>query len=255
MAISGSFSRRTGAILVALVLSALPATSRAQGPYAGLVGIVKDSLGHPIRDVQVRLNGASGPRAITGETGGFTFGALNPGVTMLMVRRLGFAPDSLRLVLRPGRVDSLVLVMSSVATDLPGVVVEDEAMDRSHRLLAGFWERRSRGFGNFLTREQIEKRDAHDFVDLTRMIPSLHIVNVDGRRSLRFNGTSLPRDCPPQYVVDGMRIENGSPDEFSPHDIEAVEFYSGPATIPPQYTNRSFSHTCGVIVIWTRLPG
>jgi len=40
-----------------------------------------------------------------------------------------------------------------------------------------------------------------------------------------------------------------------PSDIEALEFYSGPATTPPQFTNRAFSHTCGVIVIWTRLPG
>lgn len=255
MAMSASFIGRTGVAIVALVLCALPATARAQGASAGLVGIVKDSAGHPIPDVQVRLNGTSGPRAITGASGGFAFASLDPGVALVMVRRLGFAPDSIRLVLRPGRVDSLVLVMNAVAASLPGVTVEDEASDRSHRLLAGFWERRSRGFGNFLTRDEIEKRDAHDFVDLTRMIPSVHVVTLNGRQTLRFNGSLQPRDCPPQYVVDGMRIENGQPDEFTPHDIEAVEFYSGPATIPPQFTNRSFSHTCGVIVIWTRLPG
>lgn len=254
MAISASYLGRTGAV-VALVLCGLPGTTRAQGAPAGLVGIVKDSAGHPIPGVQVRLDGPSGPRTITGTTGGFAFASLNPGAVLLMVRRLGFAPDSTRLVLRAGRVDSLVLVMSAVAANLPGVTVEDEASDRSHRMLAGFWERRSRGFGNFLTRDEIEKRDAHDFVDLTRMIPSLRVVNVQGRRTLRFNGTSLPRDCPPQYVVDGMRIEDGQPDEFTPQDIEAVEFYSGPATTPPQFGKSFFSHTCGVIVIWTRVPG
>jgi hypothetical protein len=255
MANGGSLPRWSGALLAALVLTAWPAVARTQGPTAGLVGIVRDSAGHPLPDVQVRLNGTSGPRAITSEAGGFAFGSVVPGVTKILVRRLGFAPDSMQLVLRPGRTDSLVLVMTSVAASLPGVLVEDEAMDRSHRLLAGFWERRSRGFGNFLTREQIEKRDAHDFVDLTRMIPSLHVITMNGRRTLRFSGSIGPRDCPPQYVVDGMRIEAGQPDEFTPHDIEAIEFYSGPATIPPQFTNRAFSHTCGVIVIWTRLPG
>lgn len=255
MARTASSIGRTSVMMVSLVLSALPVLARAQGAPAGLVGIVKDSAGQPLPDVQVRLNGASGPRAITGASGGFAFASLAPGVTLVMVRRLGFAPDSVRLVLRPGRVDSLVLVMNSVAASLPGVTVQDEASDRSHRLLAGFWERRSRGFGNFLTRDEIEKRDAHDFVDLTRMIPSVHVVTMNGRQTLRFSGSLQPRDCPPQYVVDGMRIENGQPDEFTPQDIEAVEFYSGPATIPPQFTNRSFSHTCGVIVIWTRLPG
>ena len=255
MAISGSFTGRPGSALVALLLCAVPAASRAQGPYAGLVGIVRDSTGHPLRDVQVRLSGMAGPRAITGESGGFSFASLAPGAATISVRRLGFAPDSLRLTLRPGRTDSLVLVMSSVAASLPGVLVEDERDERSHRILAGFWERRSRGFGTFLTRNDIDQRDAHDFVDLTRMIPSLRVITMNGRRTLRFSGSTLPRDCPPQYVVDGMRIENGSPDEFSPHDLEAVEFYSGPATIPPQFTNRSRDHTCGVIVIWTRLPG
>jgi hypothetical protein len=255
MANCESLLGRTGAVLVALVLCALPASSHGQGSYAGLVGIVRDSAGHPLRDVQVRLARPSNPRTLTNEAGGFAFSALAPGETFVVIRRLGFAPDSTRIILRPGRIDSLVMMMAAMVAELPGVTVEDEMDARSHRLLAGFWERRSRGFGNFLTRDDIEKRDAHDFVDLTRMIPSLRIITMNGRRTLRFNGSLQPRDCPPQYVVDGMRIESGSPDEFTPSDIEAIEFYSGPATIPPQFTNRSFNHTCGVIVIWTRLPG
>lgn len=255
MANCGSRFGRAGATLVALALCALPAPSSAQGSFAGLVGIVRDSAGQPVRDVQIRLSGAAARRTLTGDSGGFAFESLPPGPTLVSLRRLGFAPDSTRIILRAGRTDSLVLVLESMASKLPGVLVEDEMDARSHRLLAGFWERRSRGFGSFLTRDEIDKRDAHDFVDLTRMIPSLRVVNLNGRRTLRFNGSLQPRDCPPQYVVDGMRIESGSPDEFTPTDIEAVEFYSGPATTPPQFTNRAFNHTCGVIVIWTRLPG
>lgn len=253
MANFGSLFRRPAAAFVALGLCALPVASRAQGSTAGLVGIVRDSTGTPLRDVQIRLS--TGPRAITNELGGFAFAAITPGATMVSMRRLGFAPDSISVILRAGRVDSLVLVMAAMASSLPGVTVEDEMDARSHRILAGFWERRSRGFGSFMTRDEIDKRDAHDFVDLTRMIPSLRAVTINGRRTLRFNGSTQPRDCPPQYVVDGMRIEQGSPDEFTPSDIEALEFYSGPATIPPQFTNRAFTKTCGVIVIWTRLPG
>ena len=115
MANSGSLHGRTGAIFVALVLCALPASSRAQGPYAGLVGIVRDSSGHPLRDVQIRLGGPLGARAVTGDSGGFSFASLTPGATMVMLRRLGFAPDSTQIMLRAGRVDSLVLVMTSMA--------------------------------------------------------------------------------------------------------------------------------------------
>jgi outer membrane receptor for ferrienterochelin and colicin len=170
------------------------------------------------------------------------------------LRRMGFAPATAEVRIRAGRTDSLVFSLTALATTIAGVLVEDEAEARSRRILAGFWERRERGFGHFLTRDDIEKRDAHDFADLTRMVPSVNIALRNGRKTIRFRSTGA-RDCPPQYVVDGMRIENGSADEFIPQDIEALELYSGPATIPPQFAPRFNSYTCGAIVIWTRLPG
>ena len=55
-----------------------------------------------------------------------------------------------------------------------------------------------------------------------------------------------------------MRVENASPDEFPPQDVEGIELYAGSATIPPQFAPRFQSirtQTCGAVVIWTRLPG
>jgi len=84
------------------------------------------------------------------------------------------------------------------------------------------------------------------------------ITTVSGRRQVRFQRSALgPRgDCPPQYWVDGMRVEQASADEFPPNDIEALEIYAGQATIPPQFAPRAVQavKTCGVIVIWTRVP-
>ena len=132
-------------------------------------------------------------------------------------------------------------------------------MTLSKRLLAGFWERRSRGFGHYLTRDEIDAVGAHDFTDVLRMTPGVNIITVNGRRSVRFGRSmGLRGDCPPQYWVDGMRIENGSPDDFVPGDLEALEIYSGPSTVPPQFAARSVqigTRTCGAIVVWTRLPG
>jgi hypothetical protein len=82
---------------------------------------------------------------------------------------------------------------------------------------------------------------------------------VGGRRQIRMSrSASNPRgDCPPQYFIDGMRMEGGSADEIIPHDIEALEVYAGIATIPLQFAPRAVQRekTCGAIVIWTRLPG
>jgi hypothetical protein len=250
-----------GVVVAAVLCCAL--TAVAQSQHAGLVGVVRDSAGHPIAGVEVRLRqmGPASAAAIelasarTNDSGGFRLTNLAAGAGRVAVRRMGFAPTTVDVTLRTGRTDSLVVALSAIAVPLPGVLVEDEYMVRSRRLLAGFWDRRSRGFGNYITREEIEKRDAHEFVDLARMIPSVSIQSRGGRKVIRFNRGATPRDCPPQYFVDGIRIENGQPDEFSPQDVEAVELYPGPATIPPQFTARPYTYTCGAIVIWTRLPG
>jgi hypothetical protein len=237
------------------VLGVCSHAAGAQQLPATLVGVVRDSAGIPIPAVEVRFKGADFVSVRTNDSGGFRMINLPTGMATVTLRRMGFAPASAEVRLRAGRTDSLVFSLTALATTLAGVLVEDEYEARSHKLLAGFWERRARGFGYFLTRDEIEKRDAHEFADLARMAPSVSVGTRNGRRVIRFNRGSAGRDCPPQYVVDGMKIENGSPEEFTPQDVEAIEFYSGPATIPPQFAPRFNSFTCGAVVIWTRLPG
>ncbi|NUP55819.1 MAG: TonB-dependent receptor plug domain-containing protein [Gemmatimonadaceae bacterium] len=249
---------RTSLLTSRLVMAALcgcPLAARAQQLPATLVGVVRYSAGSPIPAVEVRFTGTDQISVRTNDSGGFRMVNLPVGIGKVTVRRMGFGPATAEVRLRSGRTDSLVFALNPLATTLAGVLVEDEYEARSHRLLAGFWERRSRGFGYFLTRDEIEKRDAHEFADLARMAPNVLVGTRNGRRVIRFTRSATARDCPPQYVVDGMKIENGSPDEFTPQDVEAIEFYSGPATIPPQFAPRFNSYTCGAVVIWTRLPG
>ena len=249
---------KTSLLTFRLTIAALCGCSlaaAAQQVPATLVGVVRDSAGTPIPAVEVRFTGTDQISVRTNDSGGFRMVNVPVGIGKVTVRRMGFAPATAEVRLRSGRTDSLVFALNALATTLAGVLVEDEYEARSHRLLAGFWERRSRGFGYFLTRDEIEKRDAHEFTDLARMAPNVQVGTRNGRRVIRFTRSATGRDCPPQYVVDGMKIENGSPDEFTPQDVEAVEFYSGPATIPPQFAPRFNSFTCGAVVIWTRLPG
>ena len=251
-------TRRAGHWTLAGVMLAVATPLMAQAPLATLVGIVRDSARHPVPGVEVWIRG-SDLYTHTGENGGFRLPGAPPGAVKVTVRRMGFEPTTVDLQLRSGQLDSLVVSLTMVATSLAGVNVEEERMTRSKRLLAGFWDRRSRGFGHYVTRDEIEARDPHDFTDIVRMTPGVSIITVAGRRSVRFSRNAGVRgDCPPQYWVDGMRIENASPDEFPPQDVEALEIYAGISTIPPQFAPRSFSigvKTCGAIVIWTRLPG
>jgi hypothetical protein len=88
-----------------------------------------------------------------------------------------------------------------------------------------------------------------------RAVPGVSIQNYRGRRDIRFRGAvgSMFSDCRPQYWVDGVPLEGGSAEEFSPDNVEAVELYASPATTPPQFSTRD--RTCGTVVVWTRLPG
>ncbi|MDB4914879.1 MAG: TonB family protein [Gemmatimonadetes bacterium] len=234
---------------------AAPSPIAATVALATLVGSVKDSAGKPVANVEVWLRG-SDLFTHTNELGGFRLPSVAPGDAKVSVRRLGYEPALVDVKLKAGQIDSLVLSLTSSAAALPGVLVEGEADSRSKRMLAGFWERRNRGFGHFMTHDEIVKKDPHDFTDIVRSMPSVQIVERNGRRLIRFPRAPGTRgDCPPQYWVDGMRAEGATPDEFPAGDIEAVEVYSGPSTIPPQFAPKMSTYACGVIVIWTRLPG
>jgi hypothetical protein len=37
--------------------------------------------------------------------------------------------------------------------------------------------------------------------------------------------------------------------------VEGIEVYSGASTIPPQFNTREGTTICGVVLIWTRVPG
>lgn len=249
--------RHAGRIALALVLATGARRVSAQVQSASLVGVVRDTAGAPVSGVEVWLRGTD-LYTHTADNGGFRLLDIIPGDARLTLRRLGFEPLTVDIRLSPGVRDTVVISLSMLAASLAGVTVEEERVTRSTRLLQGFWDRRSSGFGHFVTRAEIDAKDAHNFADLVRMTPGLNVVTVGGRQSIRLRGNGGRGDCPPQYWLDGIRIDNAGPDEFEPNTLEAVEIYNGVATIPPQFAPRVVSfgpRTCGAIVVWSRLPG
>ncbi|MBA3671701.1 MAG: carboxypeptidase regulatory-like domain-containing protein [Gemmatimonadaceae bacterium] len=242
-------------VTVAAVLAVPSTGALAQPGRATLVGLVRDGDGRPIPAVEVRLKGTS-LSARTDDSGGFRLSSVPAGQNAFEARRLGFEPATFQITSLADRTDSMVIALTGLAASLPGVLVRDEQSLRSQRLLAGFWDRRSRGFGTYFTRDDILRREPNNLVEMFRSTPAVRIVTQNGRPSLRMSRSMREKaDCPPQYFVDNVRIENGQADEFPPGDVEGIEVYTGPATIPPQFAPRFNSFTCGVIVIWTRIPG
>jgi hypothetical protein len=132
-----------------------------------------------------------------------------------------------------------------------------EEATRRRQLLSDFYDRMSRGFGHFITREQIEKRNPMNLSDMMRMVPGAKLVPLAGtnQSALRFTRAQIGHDCPPQYWVDGVKAFNLNIDDIVPSDVEGIEIYPGASTVPPQFNTRDGTTICGVIIIWTRLPG
>ncbi|HEU4720230.1 MAG TPA: carboxypeptidase regulatory-like domain-containing protein [Gemmatimonadaceae bacterium] len=240
--------------IAAGVLAGGAATSEAQSPRA-LVGLVKDSLGHAIAGAEVRARG-NVVVAFSDDSGRFHVAQMPVGARGVFVRRLGFAPTRVPITVGAGVIDSVRVTLRAIVHALPEITVQEQHDSLSRKVLAEFWARRARGFGKFVTRDEIQQKGSHRFVDVVRSVSGVQIMSRQGRQDIRFRGAgagSMFRDCPPQYWLDGIPLQSGSADEFSPDNVEAIELYAGPATTPPQFTTRS--QTCGTVIVWSRLPG
>ena len=108
----GSF--RVGGWRTAVVLAGLLATAGSATAQAGrVVGRVTDGAGKPVQGASVVLvaadsTGTPARRETTGETGGFDFAAVQPGVYLLRASGTGFRERVVRVELAPAKLESVI---------------------------------------------------------------------------------------------------------------------------------------------------
>jgi hypothetical protein len=217
-------------------------------------GTVRDSAGAPIPGVEVVLLHRAGA-VYSDSLGTFRLANVPSGKRALHFRRLGFEPKSLDTDITQGQTLALTVVLDPFATEIEGMTVEE--LTRKRQLLSDFYDRKSRGFGYFITRDEIEKRNPMNLSDMMRMVPGAKLIPMTGtnQATLRFSRAQIGRDCPPQYWVDGVKAYDLNIDDLIPSDVEGIEIYPGASTIPPQFNTREGTTICGVVLIWTRIPG
>ncbi len=216
----------------------------------------------PIEAADVALASEDGrplANAITDAGGHFHLAAPGAGRFLLQAQRLGYrsalegpfdlgARDTLRVEFR----------IQLQPIELDSLHVAAEA--RSPRLeRTGFYERRRRQPGHFITREEIERKQPVDAFSLFRALPGVHVIvrgNASSAVILRGGfGHSLQNVmCYPRVYLDGVLVGRSSAADvlrdLDPWRIEAIEIYRSPAEVPAQYGGTSSG--CGVILLWTR---
>lgn len=247
--------RRLALVIPAVAIICSPAAICAQAKSAALVGWLRDASGTPVARADINIESLRAWTR-TDTAGFFRLRALEPGRVVVGVRRLGYEPQVFDFTLTNAREDTIAVTMQPNARLLEAMQI-DAALERRYDALSGFYERRARGSGIFITREEIEQHHSTQLSDALREIPGLIFARGrGGGRGIRFQSAATKRlDCPPQYFIDGRRVAGTDVDDYPSNDIEAVELYSGAAATPAQFGQSASRYTCGTIVIWTRIPG
>lgn len=253
LTLAGPAPGSTPLLLLALLLTGV---AGAQQPAAVIAGVVRDSGGRPIPSVDVTLLGHA--RSARSDSAGAFRIAAHAGPVMLAFRHFGFEPETVATTVLAPAAGSLSVVLRAFAQDLPAMHITESEL-RAREALQGFYRRKERGGGFFITRAQIENRRPNVLSDMLRAMPGavLRPVAGGGRAVLRFARSAMPgHDCPPQYYVDGVMAIGLNIDDLPPQDIEGIEVYEGISELPPQFNDGSAGTSmCGVVVVWTRVPG
>ena len=264
----------------------------AQRVHGRLVDL---TTGSPLEGGLVTLRSARGERigsvAATLD-GRFEIQAPGPGLYYVQVNRLGYRllhDGPFELAAAGDR--EVVYGMERQAYQLaPVEVLGRRAAERDPYLQqVGFYERQRSDFGHYVTRREIEERQAHRFTDLLRTIPGVRVVPGAGGlagASIQLRGSLLSHGgaCRPQVIVDGLIVIRGTArpwrgddgrgadrateaalpeadpdreqvsidDVVMPDDVEAIEVFRSGVQVPVRFGGTSTSTQCGVIAIWTR---
>ncbi len=221
----------------------------AQGGPGTIVGVVRDSAGMRVNAAEVAVAGTP-LRALTSEDGSFRIARVGPGEVTLVVRRLGFRPDTVPVTVPGGREVTVNVLLTPVPAQLAAVRVQSAAQPYDSRL-SGFNERRAKGAGTFISRDRLDQVTSYRFTDILREVPGVRI------RPLRGGGTTVQiraSNCSPLVFIDGAPASAGAMDldMIDLFTVEGIEIYHGLARVPAEFASVRGLERCGVIAIWSK---
>ena len=228
-------------------------------PTGTVAGRITEAIGgRPVGGAIVELNGNM--VAVTSADGIFNVEQvpLAWGLNQFHVRHLSYAPvtEDLWLV-NPDDLFAFAVVLIPVPVAVvPEIVVEVDRTLMVYGRMRPFYERRARGLGLFITRQEIERRNPTRITDVFNGMPGVQLRPI-GLTRVQVTFTRAGRGfndvCPsPDLFFNGALIQGGLflNDIINPEEIEGIELYRGTAETPPQFQKPG--STCGSIVIWTR---
>ena len=246
----GNYAMRISLSICALVLFSLhPVEAQPKPGQRELVGVVRDGNGAALEGASVQV---AGTITRTNPRGAFQLFTSEIDTVTIAIRAVGFAAIEALLTAREGKWDTVLVQLDPSGQRLSEVRVRGNSVRRANGL-RDFEERRGRGVGLFITREQIVARNSSRISDVLRNERGVNVV----RGRVRFVSQAGIRGtvCQPDIWLDGYQAKGMEVDDIPASNVEAMELYASFSSVPFEFTPRNTtSIPCGTIVMWTRVP-
>ena len=243
--------------MACLLVFAVPAQAQVT-----VSGFVRDSTGRPIPGAEVSIE-ALGKRALSDANGRYLLAEVPAGMRMLRARRVGYVPMTSMLRFAADGTQQADFVLERSPQQLDTLTVSDKARIMGVGL-AGFDERRRKGFGAFIDSAMIMKNEHRRLPDIVQGTSSVRVLTQPGCFSSMcpkaLGGTRLGQrgDCLLEVWLDGVVVQKGGYDWATVFDLnrvplselKAVEIYRGAGEVPMEYSGATSE--CGAMLLWTR---
>lgn len=246
----GRMAGSGGALLAILLLPFGPGRAACQSVH-GHVLVEGDTVA--VSGADLVLTDSAGSvvaRVQATDAGEFRLPAPGPGRYRIQASRLGYATVSADVRLGDREVLEIELRMATEAIPLePLVVVARRQIQQG--TLDEFYDRMARmkqaGKGQFLTKEQLERRTSMPLPLLLQTLPGVWMEGSGGAVSLLNPSPSGGTFCTPEFYLDGIPMLGGYR-EIHVLDLEGVEVYRGYSEAIHGY----FPSACGMIFLWRK---
>lgn len=194
----------------------------ADGAVSGQVVGPEDS---PLISATVHIPGTAF-RTVTGEAGRFRLSGLPSGNHRLVVRYIGYAPDTLYTVVRPGQTSQVAVRLRVAPVLLEGLVVRGQIHGQARALN----EQRTAGsIQNVIAQEQIERFPDANIADGLKRVPGVTVSQdygeaqgvmirglPSGLNSVTINGERVPSNT---YGSRSVNLGNILSDQVSTIEV------------------------------------
>lgn len=236
-------SARELLVLALVVLWVHPLHGQSGGSIGGTT--IDAQTGMPIVGASITIPVLS--RAVVSDEGGhFLHSPLEAGSYVVQVHAVGYIPSAKAFDLTTGQSVTHVFQLTTIPPVLPNVVVSGHPGSVGRRF-EDFDRRRALKRGQFLTRAEIEARNAVNLSDLLQTMRGIR-TECAGFTCIIETSRST-HGCRPAFFVDGRMSTTFGP-TTPVRDIEGIEVYLGPSEIPAEYLGPDSG--CGAIGIWTK---